>query len=68
VIVRDKRILSLDTRAHLQVSHTVMTLGTMRRVLDEDDNISQHCVRTIHAEANALIQATKFGIPLKEQS
>lgn len=34
----------------------------MRRVVDDDDNISQHCVRTIHAEANALVQAAKFGI------
>lgn len=37
----------------------------MRRVVDETDNISQHCVRTIHAEANALIQAAKFGISVE---
>jgi len=37
----------------------------MRRVVDETDSISQHCVRTIHAEANALIQAAKFGIPVE---
>jgi dCMP deaminase len=37
----------------------------MRRVVNENDNISQHCVRTIHAEANALVQAAKSGIPVE---
>jgi dCMP deaminase len=36
----------------------------MRRVIDENGNASQHCVRTLHAEQNAIIQAAKFGIPL----
>jgi dCMP deaminase len=36
----------------------------LRKVIDEDGNIKQHCVRTIHAEQNALIQAARFGISL----
>jgi dCMP deaminase len=36
----------------------------MRRVLNENGTVSQHCVRTLHAEQNAIIQAAKFGIPL----
>jgi dCMP deaminase len=37
----------------------------MRRVLNENGTVSQHCVRTLHAEQNAIIQAAKFGIPIK---
>ena len=36
----------------------------LRQVFDEEGNVSQHCVRTLHAEQNAIIQAAKFGIPL----
>jgi dCMP deaminase len=36
----------------------------LRKVFDEEGNVSQHCVRTLHAEQNAIIQAAKFGIPL----
>jgi dCMP deaminase len=36
----------------------------MRKVFDEQGNLSHHCVRTLHAEQNAIIQAAKFGIPL----
>ncbi|KIL46062.1 ComE operon protein 2 [Jeotgalibacillus campisalis] len=28
--------------------------------------IDQHCVRTIHAEMNALLQCAKFGVPTEE--
>ncbi|MFH1129279.1 MAG: cytidine/deoxycytidylate deaminase family protein [Patescibacteria group bacterium] len=37
----------------------------MRRVVNEDDTISQHCVRTIHAEENAILQAARFGPPIE---
>jgi dCMP deaminase len=36
----------------------------MRKVFDDDGNVSQHCVRTLHSEQNAIIQAAKFGIAL----
>jgi len=36
----------------------------LRKVIDDDGHVSQHCVRTLHAEQNAIIQAAKFGIPL----
>jgi dCMP deaminase len=32
--------------------------------LNENGTVSQHCVRTLHAEQNAIIQAAKFGIAL----
>lgn len=37
----------------------------MRKVINFQDQISQHCVRTLHAEQNAIIQAARFGIPLE---
>lgn len=32
---------------------------------DEDGRESQHCVRTIHAEQNAIMQAAKLGVALE---
>ena len=37
----------------------------MKKVLHEDDRITQHCVRTVHAEQNAVCQAARLGIPLE---
>jgi dCMP deaminase len=33
--------------------------------IDEDDRISEHCVRTVHAEQNAICQAAKRGISIE---
>ena len=30
-----------------------------------DGTVRQHCVRTIHAEQNAICQAARYGIPLE---
>ena len=37
----------------------------MRTVIDEEGNKSQHCVRTLHAEENAILQCAKDGIKLE---
>lgn len=37
----------------------------MRTVIDENGNKSQHCVRTLHAEENAILQCAKDGIKLE---
>lgn len=37
----------------------------MRTVIDENSNQSQHCVRTLHAEENAILQCAKDGIRLE---
>lgn len=36
----------------------------MKKMIHEDDSISQHCVRTVHAEQNAICQAAKRGIAI----
>lgn len=33
----------------------------MHKTVDENGDISQHCIRTLHAEQNAILQATKKG-------
>ncbi|MBD3311083.1 MAG: cell division protein DedD [Candidatus Magasanikbacteria bacterium] len=37
----------------------------MKTVTHEDGHQSQHCVRTTHAEQNAIVQAAKIGIAIK---
>ena len=37
----------------------------MRTVINENGNQSQHCVRTLHAEENAILQCAKDGIKLE---
>jgi dCMP deaminase len=36
----------------------------MKKMQHEDGSITQHCVRTVHAEQNAICQAAKLGISL----
>jgi dCMP deaminase len=36
----------------------------MKQVMHEDGRVSQHCMRTVHAEQNAICQAARLGIPL----
>ena len=31
----------------------------------EDGSVTNHCVRTVHAEQNAICQAARFGISLE---
>ncbi|MDY0017321.1 MAG: cytidine/deoxycytidylate deaminase family protein [Candidatus Delongbacteria bacterium] len=35
-----------------------------KKMLHEDGSISEHCVRTVHAEQNAICQAAKLGISI----
>ncbi len=37
----------------------------MRTVIDEKGNKSQHCVRTLHAEENAILQCAKDGTKIE---
>ncbi len=36
----------------------------MKKVIHDDDKITDHCVRTVHAEQNAICQAAKRGVSL----
>lgn len=54
-IVRDKRIIAGGYNG--SVSGSVHCIDEACYVIDG------HCVRTVHAEANALLQCAKFGVP-----
>jgi dCMP deaminase len=54
-IVRDKRIIAGGYNG--SVSGSVHCVDEGCYVIDG------HCVRTVHAEANALLQCAKFGVP-----
>ncbi len=57
VIVRDKTVLSTGYNGSLRGAPHCTEVGC----LIEND----HCVRTVHAEANALVQAARHGTRLE---
>ena len=64
VIVRDKRILVTGyVGSPIGMDHCDEVGHEMSKVINEDGVISDHCIRTIHAEQNAITQAAKMGIP-----
>jgi len=66
VIVKDKRILATGyVGSPPGMPHCDEAGHLMKKVFDEDGSVSQHCVRTIHAEQNAILQAAKFGTPIE---
>ena len=66
VIVKDKRILSTGyVGSPPGMPHCDEAGHLMKKVFDEEGNVSQHCVRTIHAEQNAILQAAKFGTSIE---
>jgi dCMP deaminase len=63
IIVKDRRILCTGyVGSPPGMPHCDEVGHDLRKVIDNNGNVSQHCVRTIHAEQNALAQAAKFGI------
>ena len=69
VIARDKQLLvtgyvgSPNGMAHCDdVGHQ------MKQMLHEDGTTTNHCVRTVHAEQNAICQAAKLGISLENST
>lgn len=63
VIAKDKRIISSGyVGAAAGCAHCDEIGHEMRTVVNEDGTQSRHCIRTSHAEMNALAQAARFGI------
>ena len=66
VIVKNKRILTTGyVGSPTGLAHCDQVGHLMSEVYNEDGKKSQHCIRTTHAEQNALIQAARFGIPVE---
>ena len=63
VIVKDKQIVvSGYVGSPPGLPHCDEVGHLMKKVVEEDGTISEHCMRTIHAEQNAICQAAKRGV------
>lgn len=66
IITKDKRLLCTGyVGSPPGLPHCDEVGHLMKKVVDEDGTIRQHCVRTIHAEQNAIMQAAKYGISIE---
>ena len=66
VITKDKRILCTGyVGSPPGFPHCDDVGHLFKKVVNEDGSVSQHCVRTIHAEQNAIAQAARYGIALE---
>lgn len=66
VIVKDKRILATGyVGSPSGLAHCDERGHMLRDVIAPDGRLSKHCIRTIHAEQNAICQAARFGISLE---
>jgi dCMP deaminase len=65
VIVKDKRILVTGyVGAPAGVSHCDEAGHELHTVVQEDGTTSKHCIRTTHAEQNAIANAAREGVPV----
>lgn len=66
VIVRDKRVISTGyVGSPPGLPHCDDVGHDIHTVINKDKTKSQHCIRTIHAEQNAIVQAARFGVSLE---
>ena len=66
IVVRDKQIICTGyVGSPPGFPHCDEVGHLMKEVVEEDGTSRMHCVRTIHAEQNAICQAAKHGISLK---
>lgn len=66
VIVKDKRILTTGyVGSPPGLPHCDEVGHMLREVITPEGEKTKHCIRTSHAEMNALLQAAKFGISLE---
>jgi len=66
VIAKDKQILVTGyVGSPVGMPHCDDVGHLMKKIIHDDDTISQHCVRTVHAEQNAICQAAKRGIAIE---
>ncbi len=63
IIVRERHIISTGYVGSAAGCKSCDEVGhEMHMVTQEDGTQSKHCIRTTHAEQNAIIQAARFGI------
>lgn len=65
VIVKDKQLLVTGyVGSPAGLPHCDEVGHLFRKTVEEDGSVSMHCVRTVHAEQNAICQAARRGIAL----
>ena len=63
MIVKNKRILATGyVGAPVNLPHCDDVGHLFRKAVHTDGEVRDHCVRTTHAESNAIAQAARFGI------
>lgn len=66
VIARDCQLLVTGyVGSPVGLKHCDEVGHQMKKVVHEDGKITQHCVRTVHAEQNAICQAARRGISIE---
>lgn len=69
VIVRDKQVLVTGyVGSPRGMAHCDEAGHLFKKVFHEDQSVTQHCVRTVHAEQNAICQAARRGIALDDST
>jgi len=66
VIAKNKQILVTGyVGSPMGLPHCDEVGHQFKKTIHEDDTVTQHCVRTVHAEQNAICQAAKQGISIE---
>jgi len=66
VIVRDKQVLVTGyVGSPMGLPHCDDVGHLLKTVTHEGGKVTQHCVRTVHAEQNAICQAARLGVALE---
>ena len=66
VIVRDKQVLATGyVGSPAGLPHCDEVGHLLKKVIQEDGSITEHCLRTVHSEQNAICQAARRGISIE---
>ena len=66
VIARDNQVLATGyVGAPAGLPHCDEAGHQLKQTVHEDGSMTTHCVRTVHAEQNAICQAAKNGVAIK---
>ena len=65
IIVKNKRVLSTGyVGSPIGLPHCDDVGHQFKKTIHEDGHVTNHCIRTVHAEQNAICQAARYGIPI----
>ncbi len=66
VIARDRQLLVTGyVGSPVGFAHCDEVGHQFKKMLHDDGSVTQHCVRTVHAEQNAICQAARLGVSIE---